>query len=94
MGTCRTIANPVSAPPITDGRPVLGHEHAGVDCVIEGSRKDPRVEDVTRWVGRSALTGWTAGAHIPAIQLPSLPLDEWHYMPHNETVRVRMRSTR
>jgi len=28
----------VSAPPITDGRPVLGLEHAGVDCVIEGSR--------------------------------------------------------
>jgi hypothetical protein len=33
-----------------------------------------------------ALTGWTAGAHVPAVQLSSLPLDEWHYMcTNNET---------
>jgi hypothetical protein len=31
-----------------------------------------------------ALTGWTAGAHVPAVQLSSLPLDEWHYMRTNE----------
>jgi hypothetical protein len=47
-----------------------------------------------RWVGLSAPTGWTAGAHVPAIQLSSLPLDEWHYMRHNETVRVRLRPAR
>jgi hypothetical protein len=47
-----------------------------------------------RWVGCSALTGWTAGAHVPAIQLSSLPLDEWPYIPHNETVRVRLRPAR
>jgi hypothetical protein len=46
------------------------------------------------WVGRSALTGWTAGAHVPAIQLSSLPLDEWHYMRHNEAGRVRLRTAR
>ncbi len=50
-GDVSNVANPVSAPPITDGRPVLGHEHAGVGCVIEGSRKDPRVEDVTAGSG-------------------------------------------
>ena len=33
----RTIADPVSAPPIRDGRRVLGHEHAGADCVSEAS---------------------------------------------------------
>ena len=46
-------------------------------------------------MGRAlALTGWTAGAHVPAIQLSSLPLDEWHYIRHNETVRVRLRPER
>ena len=47
-------------------------------------------DDVAAGVGRSALTGWIAGAHVPAIQLSWLPLDEWHYMRHNETVRVRL----
>jgi hypothetical protein len=40
-----------------------------------------RVDELT--TGR-ALTGWTAGAHVPAVQLSSLPLDEWHYMRTNE----------
>ena len=39
------------------------------------------MDDLT--TGR-ALTGWTAGAHVPAVQLSSLPLDEWHYMRTNE----------
>jgi len=51
-------------------------------------------DDVTAGVGRSALTDWIAGAHVPAIQLSSLPLDEWHYIRHNETVRVRLRPAR
>jgi len=39
-------------------------------------------------------TGWTAGAHIPAVQRSSLPLDEWHYTPTNEDGCVRLRPAR
>jgi hypothetical protein len=60
---------------------------------IDGCRR-PSGAGLDGWVGRSALTGWTAGAHVPAIQLPSLPLDEWHYMRHNEAGRVRLRTAR
>jgi len=35
-------------------------------------------------------TGWAAGAHVPAAQLSSLPLDEWQYMGSNEYVRAQL----
>ncbi len=56
-------------------------------------RRRPSGQDSTGGSG-SALTSWTAGAHVPAIQLSSLPLDEWHYMRHNEAGRVRLRTAR
>ena len=49
---------------------------------------------VGRKTSGRALTGWTAGAHVPAVQLSSLPLDEWHYMRINEMVCVRLRPAR
>jgi hypothetical protein len=59
----------------------------------EGCVRAPRVDDVTAG-SALALTGWIAGAHVPAIQLSSLPLDEWPYKRHNDAVRVRLRPAR
>ena len=69
-------------------------EHGSCPAVRTTARRVTWSGGLDRWVGLSAPTGWTAGAHVPAIQLSSLPLDEWHYMRHNETVRVRLRPAR
>ena len=60
------------------------------------ARLGVRIDDVRRLGddltgGSWPLTDWTAGAHVPAVQLSSLPLDEWYYMGNNEIVHVRLR---
>ena len=84
-----TVAAPTNA--MVDGSAVV---------MVNGGNRAPGQHSrvfrgvVTAGVGRSALTGWIAGAHVPAIQLSSLPLDEWPYMRHNDAVRFRLRPAR
>jgi hypothetical protein len=65
--------------------------HTPQAVVLVNRLGPPQVDRVAAGRAPGALTGWTAGAHVPAVQLSSLPLDEFHYMRNNEMLGVRLR---